>query len=426
MLTLDPGLCTFGALLAALPLTGVAGGVVAGDTGKFVFPPEDLVELASGKRVRGHVVWEDGSEVVVRKGTRETSYPIGDVELVDSAARKSRAFLGILDGAPPDNVKALKAAAIQAREDGLVGEERIAWTYVLMLVPADEDAHLGLGNKYKQGQWLWRDGKRFRTLDRFERGHSDWGDAWEFDTIHYHIRSNLPLATTVRAALDLERFYRAVTDSFPELQLHEPSTRFEANLHADSASFPETDTNRKAYYSAGDQRLVVNMSGGPESWSLFHEATHQILHAPSVEGRGTIPDWISEGLAEYIAAGADGSPGNAEFEFGKLALHHLELHARANSPYDLRRVLTLSAGDFMSSSSAALKYAQAYTLVTFCLDGVDAVHRKLFLEYLRASWQGKGSRKEFYQALGIDEDEFEEGWIQFVNDEFQNREHKRR
>ena len=80
-----------------------------------------------------------------------------------------------------------------------------------------------------------------------------------------------------------------------------------------------------------------------------------------------LPGWLDEGLAEYVAAGAQGTRGRVHARPGGIATPHFQTHADNPDEYDFKRVLSFGSDDFVSTSKQALKYAQSYTLVYFLL-----------------------------------------------------------
>jgi hypothetical protein len=184
---------------------------------------------------------------------------------------------------------------------------------------------------------------------------------------------------------------------------------------ADSAGVPlGASTAGGGSGNSGAGGTALADSGGPNLHQLFHEATHQIVFAVtrfSFSGGGTVPGWLGEGLAEYVSGGMHGPPGKRKFAEGLIILERFQVHAAAKSPYDLSRVLTFEADDFVASSKADLKYAQAYTLVQFCMEGEGGKYRKAFLEFLRGAWKGRASAGDFRKAMKISDREFEKTWI---------------
>jgi hypothetical protein len=398
-----------GLLLLAPPLAG------PGDEDE---PPPDVVRLLDGRELEGQVVYEDGRVVVLRRGTQEQRYEAREVDWVRSAASRARALVSALDGLPPEDPAALLALADEIEADQLAGEARLLRLRALALDPGNEAAHLALGHRRQGDSWSWPDGARNWPESRLFARRAEWGNAWELASTHYRVRANLPLRDAVDMALDLERFYHAFARALRELELHEPWEPLHVHLHADAASFPELGLERAGSYDREARLVRVGFAAGGTRWNLIHEAAHQLLHAQAERtprSRGEVPAWAEEGLAEYLAAATLGPPGGSFLNPGEPALHHFRAHAEAKDPYDLERVLGLGFGEFLTTTDAALKYAQAYTLVEFCLHGESGRYRRAFLAYVRGSFEEAARKKHFAKALGLEDlRAFEAAWKAYV------------
>lgn len=378
---------------------------------------EDVVELQDGSRVEGRVVFESDAKVVVRVGSRERELERGKVKNVSSVARSLRMALeqwGKIEDDDP--VRTLDLARF-CRGRGLEGEANVLAHRVLARAPENEEAHAFLGHEKRKDGWAVRDGKKRYLFAELGDVRKDWGEAWEFETTHYRLRTNLSLASACDMALELELFYREFFALFgTDLELFEIVKPMECQVHADRGSFPEA-SGRIAYFDPECNVLFELAVSGYVLDVLLHEATHQILHNTTAEtrgGLGEVPGWLHEGLAEYMSNCRVGAPAHASYDERQRSTRHFASHREAKSPYDLGRILTLSAGDFSSSSKSDLKYAQSYTLVHFCLHGESAAHRPGFQEFLRRVYRGKGSSSDFKSALGLEEREFEKAWTEYV------------
>jgi hypothetical protein len=74
----------------------------------------------------------------------------------------------------------------------------------------------------------------------------------------------------------------------------------------------------------------------------------------------------------------------------------------------------MATGDFGVDNKSDLKYAQAYTLVHFCLEGEGQRYRDRFFDFLRGVYLGKSSMSDFKEALGGKERELEKAWNVYV------------
>lgn len=380
--------------------------------------PQDTVELEGGKKLEGRVVYEDDDVLVLRRGSRDREIELADVVAVDSVARKLDRFLAVAEAVGANDVEGNLALAAQASAVGLEAEARLFWWRVLELAPDHADANRRLGHVRRGSRWLVPDGGRRWPLDQLLERRADWGEAWELETTHYVLRTNLDLGTAVAAALELERFYRTFFSTFARpLRLYEVEEPMDVHVHADAASYPESG-NEGGYFAPAENIARVDASRGLHVGTLIHEATHQLIHNTAERERtysGSIPGWLDEGLAEYMEASIRGSVGETTVEVGAVNRAHFRAQAMAGKPYDLARVIQFDAGDFSASTRRSLKYAQAYSLVHYCLRGEDGAYREGFLAFVRGAYRGKSSSTHFKKALGIrGEKGFDEGWSRYA------------
>lgn len=286
--------------------------------------------------------------------------------------------------------------------------------------PTNEEAHLLCGHEKRGRDWVVRCGKKkrlFSSIVESRDGPTSWDEAWEFETTHYRLVTNLDLAWASALALELELFYHAFYAWFgADMELFEVVEPMACQVHADKASFPES-SGRIAYFDGARNVLYELALAGLELDVLAHEATHQILHNTAVatrKGSGLIPSWLNEGLAEYMSSCRKGVPGRGSYDSSAIHSLHFATHRQARKPYDLGRILSMSSADFAASSKADLKYAQAYTLVHFCLHGEEGSRRPDFMEFLRSAYRGQGSSTAFKSAMKQREHDLELAWQRHV------------
>jgi len=378
----------------------------------------DVVELKDGTKVEGRVVYEDPSLVVVRSAARDREIAMKDVALVHSRIAELRAVLDRWDRETPTSAAGMLELVQLCDKADLTDEAQLFAWRALLLDPKNEEAHKRLGHTLHNGSWLVHDGAKTIPFASIGDARKEWKDAWSFATTHYRLRTNLDLKRATDMAFELESFYRTFFDAFGrELKLYEVVDPMSAQVHADKQSFPAVVSYRDAYFDSSTSTLLVNAVNGFEPRVLFHEATHEILFntAERTKGaRGEIPAWLDEGLAEYMGSCMQGLDAHPVFTPGAIALGHFNVFAEARTPYDLARVLTFNSGDFMATSRSDLKYAEAYTLVHFLLNGEGGKHKKGFLDFVRRAYKGQSSSTHFRDALGGHEHELEEAWFAYV------------
>ncbi len=378
----------------------------------------DVVQLLGGEKLQGRVTSRSNHCVVLQQGSRELEIPTDEISSVDALEDRLARVLEHLAVVRADDVVGLLDLASVCEARGLSGEADLLHMRVLLQDPANERANERLGHRQRSpGIYSVPHGPKWiRWSDRLA-GAKDWNDAWELETSHYRLRTNVDLQAALNAAFDLERFYLFFFTLFGrELGAHHVQDRMVVHLHGDPGSFPAIGYGRRAYYESAIRRLVVDAKSVLVRPALVHEATHQILDETAAGRRASdvgIPAWLSEGLAEYMASAAEGPPGSTWFHTGNVSELHVHAHAGAARPLDLKGVLALENGDFLTSKDAALYYAQSYTLVQMCLDDPDERYRDGFMQYMAQAYLGKASPSSF-RTLVANQNDFEDEWSTYV------------
>jgi len=401
---------------AALLVAALAAPLRAGDREE---PQPDTVTLKNGDVLTGRVVYEDDECVVLRAKSRDRDVPRAEVAALDSATGVLSELLDWLDTLPRD-ADALVARAETLAARGLSGEARLLRLRAVLLTPGHVAANTALGHKKKGDTWTWKRGHKWLPVSQLDAAGADWDDRWVLDTLHYRIASNLPLSQLLDAAIDLEREQRALVGLFRgHMRMLEGDDVLLAELHADQGSFPETLTGRTAYYDPNELKLFVNAADGLHRGAIAHEATHQLMHvgtARTKAARGELPSWLDEGLAEFARFALRGEPGHAGFAWDEMDLAPLKVQASAQEPYDLKRMLTMDAGDFGASTKSELKYSQACNLVAYGLLGDGGARREGFFRFVAMAWEGHASMSDFRACAG-DLDDYEKAWTAWVKAE---------
>ena len=379
----------------------------------------DRVVLKSGKEVRGRILLVDEQRVLLRRSGRDQEFPRADVTSTESVRDALSSLLEDARPAKLARVDELELLAARAEECGLAGEaESLRWR-MLRLDPASEAAHTALGHRRRGGRFVVPLDGRQVGFDERVAAARDWGSAWNFRSLHYELRTNLPLEEALDLLLELERLYTFFFALLgPELGLREVCTPMRFHVHADRASYPE-GAGGTGHYEPDIDTVVVDASNGLERLTWTHEATHQLLFVTAFRERGAqgeIPPWVNEGLAEYVATGMVGGPPLA-FQAGLPCARHFRTQHEAAHAHDLKRVLSFSTTDFQAGSETLLKYAQSYALVHFLLHGEEGRHRRGFFDWLRLVYQGRGSTTELGKCLDTDWKPLERAWEAHVTRE---------
>jgi hypothetical protein len=381
---------------------------------------QDVLTLTDGTRAEGRVVFESAERVVLRTGSKERELAAAQIAQVQSLARSQREVLAAWRTAPQDRPGAMIDLAKVAAARGLEGEADLFAWMALALDPACEAAHEMLGHERSKGVWNVPLKHARVPFEQVVEQRADFSEAWRLKTLHFALRSNLPLSKACAAALELEFAYRAFFDWLqPRLEFHEVVERIAVQVHADQRSYPGGSANR-GFFSRELNTAFLDASEGLEPGALVHETTHALLFNTAMRTRaslGNVPAWLDEGMSDTLRTARTGKLANPLYDFEQKAVYFVAIHAGAKKPMDLSRVLALSVEDFTFSSHIGLAYAQSYTLVRFCLRGEDRKYEPGFIEYLRSCYAGKSAITEFKARLEIEKErDFEQAWIKFVRD----------
>ena len=379
----------------------------------------DSIELVSGAKLEGRVVYHEAGELVLRNGTRDKAFPMKEVRKVFARAEnESEALLRWFECKPAETIPVLAVASFCERMDLLEEANLFRWQ-VLWIDPHNEEARSVLGHEQHGGEWGLRQGsaKQWISLTDWAAAHKDWKSAWELSSTHYRIKSDLPFRTNADALLDLEclyyAFFKRCGSALHSFEVIEPMP---VELHATRDSYPEKIKGRMAYYEPSTNAVYIDASNGLDRGLLYHEAVHQLLCNSGARDRvqqGVVPPWLDEGLAEYVRFSMIGPSARPQWE-DRFELPVFQRLARESDGFELSRVLNYALADFDASPKGLTHYAQAYTLVAYFLRAGGDAYRLRFLDWLRQTYRGKSAPPQFLEALSVDAKTLEAAWKDFV------------
>ncbi len=401
--------CTLALFLASTLLLPLGDDTVEADT----------VLLTTGKAREGRVVYEDDEVVILRKGSKDKEYDRADVEEVDSRVRHLAELLKRLDAKGPDIMRdgvALVELAQYAGASRLAGEAEALFLAALLADSKQPVALEALGCRERKGHWSYKKGSKWYRTSELAIVIEKWKDRWALHSVHYTMQSNLPLGQAIRALLDLERFYAAFyAANQTDLRLLEPDESMDIQAHADGESYPNPSDGRGAHFDSSDRLTHVNGQQKPWLGNLIHEAVHHVFYMTTVRsrgGKGKIPSWLNEGMAEIFATGMGGELGFSSFDRTSVESSYVRAQVNTDDPYDLSRVLAFQSDDYESTVNRQLKYAQSYNLVYFLMHGNGGSRADQFVDFLRSAYEGKSSMTDFQKVFKTEsKDKFEAKWF---------------
>lgn len=400
------------AVLLLVPILGIGSGTDKDD--------RDVVELASGKQLRGRIVLATDAHVILRIGSRERRVARDKIKRYTSVFETQGEVLRSLRRLDKETPEALITLADFCKEHALPHTERLLLWRILLIDASHDVAHERLGHQKRKGEWRIPGRGGALTMERAAKVRSDWGKAWELRSEHYAVRCSAGLRSTVLTLFDLEFFYHYLLAIFQgELGLREVIEPMQAYLYRDQRQFPRIGTHAGAYFSPAENILFTYV-GDPRArpYGLFHEATHSLLYNTTTgasRSRGRLPPWLDEAWAEYmqcvVTGGRAGCPDHAP---ARLATRHVHTLLRAKRPYKVHRILNFEVDDYHASSKQGLKYSQGCVLFHYLLHGEDGAFRREFLDYLREAVSGKGQASTFRRIFRRHLDRIERGHIAYA------------
>ncbi len=360
----------------------------------------DTVTLTRGSAVEGRVLRVEADAVRVQVGSRVRTIPRDRIQSIDSVAQHHRQLLTALRRTDQASAAQLLELVEQCDTGRLEHEARLLCYRILLLDPDHPEANERLGHRDTGNGWRLPVAGRWLPLAVVEERRMRWNDAWQLRSEHFEVRCDRGLATTIRVLFELEYFYAGFYELWQrELELDELLTPATCYVYGDREQFPSASNNVGAWFSQSENVLYTWMQGDGRPFALFHEATHAVLYnlaGGSRSGRGRLPPWLDEALAEHMETViVPVRPGIATLRPDRVHRGHLALVAESRDPYSLQRVLNFNSSDYGASSKQRLKYAQSYALFHHMLTGAGGTYRDRFTQYLRDALAGRGQASTF-------------------------------
>ena len=244
-----------------------------------------------------------------------------------------------------------------------------------------------------------------------------WAKSNSHESAHYRVRSDLPAARCRQYAEHLE----ALRAHYEEV-LGRP---LPAGPRADVLIF-ESEEGYFIYndYTVGSRQ--EHSLGAFSPWHgqmalfegidvqetcrvLSHEGFHQALHSVVLEA----PIWFNEGMAEYV--GAARVEKGSVVERGGIQSGRLDnLKAALKygwQPPDFSKLFLESQADFYGEQ-ASLKYAQAWSMVRYFMDGDGGRWKPVLRDYISRILKGEGGKAAFEATFAkLDLQQLEAGWL---------------
>lgn len=319
----------------------------------------------------------------------------------------------------------------QRLTSGQVWDGRFGW------LPKTQLERFEAGERLWKGQWL-------PEADVAERRKA-WTNAWDIETEHYLVRTNVSLEAGVTLAEHLEQlysiFFRLFAGYFtPREQIaalfenadrrlgvggdsrRRAVTRFRVHFYRDRADYlavlrPHVrsglDSSTGMYVPKTKTCYFFSTTGQLRPGDLatvMHEATHQLFveTRPKLDFLSTQGNYFAvEGISSYM----ESLTRNGDWlELGDWNTPRLALGRRRvlsqNQYVPLERLVQLGATDFFGAGVSPL-YTESACICRYFMHADGGRHRDAFVEYLEAVYTGKADTTTLAAVFGVSLEELD-------------------
>jgi tetratricopeptide (TPR) repeat protein len=232
-------------------------------------------------------------------------------------------------------------------------------------------------------------------------------DKWiTIHTRNFTLVGNAGEADIRRAGRTLEEFRSAMASIFPKIDQTStvPSTilvfKNEDSFKPYKPVYKGQPANLVAFFQpANDVNYIAVTSGLASTSVVLHEYAHFLLR----ENVGSLPLWITEGLAECYSTFELGGRQN-EFTLGKPPEQHTATLNMTPPFIPLKKLLDMrdNSPEYNEESRQGMFYAESWAAVHYFLFGPDSKRRTQFTQLVRALAKGDPFESSFGEAFQTD------------------------
>ena len=182
------------------------------------------------------------------------------------------------------------------------------------------------------------------------------------------------------------------------------------------ASLDKKFANSAGVYTGKELKAVADekLVGWGQVWRVVqHEGFHQFAHMVISRGKGTLPIWLNEGLAEYfgeaiwtgdnmvaglIDPGATWRKGDKIFT-RQGRLQRVQEEIKQGDFMSFAKMIAMTPGQW-NAKLIKSNYDQVWSMVHFLVHAKDGKYRKRFQNYLGDVVKGKDSLGAFRKRFG--------------------------
>jgi tetratricopeptide (TPR) repeat protein len=210
----------------------------------------------------------------------------------------------------------------------------------------------------------------------------------------------------------LEEFRSALAMMFPKMD-QTPAVPVTVLVFKNDESFAPykplyqgKPVNAVAFFQPGEDVNYIALSPTPQ---LPNVVLHEYVHLMLRNNVGSLPLWITEGLAETYSTFEIGSKQN-EFTLGRPPDRHLTTFSTPTPFIPLKQLIEVrqNSPEYNEQSKQGIFYAESWAIVHYLIFGPDAKRRNQFTQLLTALTGGKPFDDSFADAFQTDYGTFED------------------
>jgi tetratricopeptide (TPR) repeat protein len=231
-------------------------------------------------------------------------------------------------------------------------------------------------------------------------------DRWlSIHTKNFLLVGNASEADIRRVGRTLEEFRSAISMLFPKMEQTSsvPTTilvfRNDESFKPYKPIYKGQPSNALAYFQPGEDVNYIALTATlPSPSIILHEYVHFLLR----ENVGTLPLWISEGLAECYSTFELGKQN--EFTIGRAPEQHLATLNMGIQFIPVKRLLAIqdSSPEYNEESKQGAFYAESWAMVHYLVFGADGKRRNQFAQLLTSLSKGQAFEDAFGDTFQTD------------------------
>jgi hypothetical protein len=267
----------------------------------------------------------------------------------------------------------------------------------------------------------------YAAAQEFKAQPSWWYRSAEGQVGHYWIKSDLPPEQANVLARHLNLMYGEYAESLASIPARAPAP-LNVLLFVDRADYEETLRRRYGvdavatggmFFVKPAGTALALWTGGLSPRRVRHVLQHEGFHQFAYSRFGTdLPLWVDEGLAELFGSSVVVDGDLLVGQTSALVLDAVRSSVESDRHVPFERMLDMTTArwaEAVEAGSAAVLYAQSWSMVHFLIYGDGGRYRDRFGRYLRLVNAGYLSRDSFVRAFGTDDfNAFERSWKEYV------------